>query len=116
MSEEIKAGRDLDALIAEKRGWSDFSKCAMGVYGKAPGIDGRTEVPRFSTSMDAALPLVERFHMSIYAPLRAGEPWVAVAKVQGNGFLRGGRFNGEASTAPLAICKAFLAAVEGGER
>ena len=125
------AGRELDALVAEKvMGWTAWRSkhgyfnitdgdgnshtCdpATSKYDPETGErlpepkwwDYSTELPDYSTDIAAAWPLVERFGITVYAPTRERHDWVAAIKIGACEVAHG-------ETAPLAICLAALKAV-----
>ena len=92
-----RAGRELDALVAEK------------VMGWAPGERG---TPTFSTSIAAAWQLVEKLRPRFYLSLEVHLDHVnACFCPHGEVFRSDGThmYRGEAATAPHAICLAALA-------
>ena len=114
----MKAGRALDALIAEK---------VFGEQNPPKKVSGASEwsawrltaeyVPRwtpkaFSTQIDDAWPVVEKLGLSVVKH-DDGTNWLA-GKMRWEGH-EGFQFDGNqelADTAPLAICLAALKAVE----
>ena len=111
----VEAGRELDALVAERLGKQFVSRTTTDEYGTATFSD--RDFPQYSTSIAAAWELVEHmtedgwtFYVSTYYfhsdDMKDLEPCAAI-------FSRGGnRKGGSADTAPLAICLAFLKAAE----
>lgn len=123
MSIDLKPGRELDALVAEKvMGWvyhPEWNKLAERVYGDEPGLFylRDRELPRYSENMSAVWEVVEKLNSL---------GWLISI---GNGYYRGlggkvaVQFKPEnqnahdiviAETAPHAICLAALKA-EGEE-
>lgn len=112
---QLPAGRELDALIAEKvmGGVSRHPEWYWLRSGTAPEVPdlptpkGRPAIfcgPGFSTDIAAAWNVVERLKARYRFELvhRGGDrPWVAVF----------GTWRATADTAPLAICRAALATV-----
>jgi len=111
----IEAGRELDALVAEKvMGWkpSMFSNYPWQLV--PPDGDGSAvrQVPNYSTDIAAAWLVVERMcEFPSYVSLGFGK-WlqfrVDIATGAGREVMNSRAF---AKTAPLAICNAALAAV-----
>jgi hypothetical protein len=121
MSDQMEAGPELDVLIAEKvMGWKLSPKKTDGVreFGSA-WLDENGAVTRFqedrrppydwdmkpfspSTDIDAAWEVVEKLKLSL-VPTNKG--WIVSQH-----HLFEGPF-GEGETAPLAICRAALAAI-----
>lgn len=118
---EIPAGRELDAVVAEQVcGWTGVywldRETPVGSHKPAPA----QRVSNYSTDIAAAWLVVERmrlqgWHYSI-------DSHGAVTGNTSCGFTRGTgvdqpmeAFGAEADTAPLAICRAALLAVQGKE-
>lgn len=129
----MKAGRELDALVAEKvMGLSpmcdaetDFSeddrcyhctKCrAFSGDFDLPDPHERVYLP-YSTNIGAAWQVVEelsdRFHLQLTSPFQFNEPWWAGFTPLGvTGWNGRPDFKASGDTAPLAICLAALKAV-----
>jgi hypothetical protein len=120
--EEMKSGRELDALIAEKvMGYPAFAKQVLEQLGAhllgegehehclvcGRGIDGTLEcLPYYSTDIAAAWEVVEKLRLAI-APGDEGG-WIAASSAY---HLDAGRAE-RADTAPHAICLAALKAAE----
>ena len=123
---EQREGRELDALIAEKvmgfvwrRGWggpwkmlvspTDAEDCPPIQGDEGIAADYARFVPRYSTDLAAAWLVVEkltpRFYVCVERVHRSGDAWNAWV----------GRSNVAASSAPLAICRAALAALSLGD-
>lgn len=129
---ELRAGRDLDALVAARvMGWEPYS--GGHYYGKnghievcLPGEDGH---PAWSpsTSIVAAFEVVEKmrgrhsFALFMTPPMSSVlRGWLAVFRhsVHPPSFYEAGEdshFSNIAETAPLAICRAALQAVQEGK-
>ena len=110
MSDEIEAGRELDAQVAEKvMGWRHVRETGPpdDLYGQEPGRSGTVYiVPHYSTDIGAAWAVVERLR-DIDCDLTiesAGNQWHVSLLV--------GAIVGTAQAAPLAICRAALKVVE----
>lgn len=107
----MKAGRELDALIAEK---VMGGKIGAGFYMKWPGENGWKRIANYSTDIVAAWEVVEKlkspFHFDLWrAPYRAKEiSWSCSfsKSIDARDIVRG-----DAETAPHAICLAALKAV-----
>ena len=98
----MQAGRELDALVAEKvMGWTAIK----GDLGSMP--DGRiyVEVPYYSTAIAAAWGVVEKCKYEVWIRCLHGSCEVRVVDC-GHEITRV-----DADTAPLAICLAALKAV-----
>lgn len=108
----MKAGRELDALVAEKvMGW-DLVPTRHLVrlrYFRQPGTDSRAArercyLPRYSEDIAAAWGVVEKLSGYERKLEECSEGWCFT-------FEAGEEFWGQADTAPLAICLAALKAV-----
>lgn len=110
----ITASREIDQAIAEQVGWS--IRPDRGFYalydaesnlidtGFESTIDARTRIPKFTTSVDAALSL----------PLPADSYWEIKTEPRGSRaelheVIEERYFDSEEPTLALAICKAWLA-------
>ena len=123
---ELPAGRELDALVAEKvMGW-DITNPSIWwgnreVSGPFPDCDctshrEATTIPEFSTGIAAAWEVVEKLkgQLTLQGPHSVGfnegesypNHWTAGFTDKAWDDIRG-----EANTAPLAICRAALKAV-----
>ena len=118
---ELQAGRELDALIAEKvMGWTSVAMAglftqfpAIALCGLPPGAQLNADlqvVPRYSTQIAAAWQVVEKFKMTItpnncHPHIKA--KWCVDVELKGSHEL----WLAGAETAPLAICRAALRAV-----
>lgn len=124
---DLQAGRDLDALIAEKvLGWKWIKIAGLRLlvppnFNNRGGIslmsrkDPYQFLPHFSTSIQIAWQVVEKFDFWDLTKTISGEYRAKLRrKVDGKvaGYVLG---ESTAPTAPLAICLAALAALEGGE-
>lgn len=121
---KLDAGRELDALIAEKvMGWTWDESTAWSPSGGRNSRTGRPDdpwwwLPHYSTDIAAAWEVFEKIPMTIYAPhasLAAGEyenvdQWVAEARLPSKESI-----SESADTAPLAICLAALKALGSSE-
>ena len=99
----MKAGRELDALIAEKvMGWR--LQAEPYTCWNLPDGDQRIYTPNFSTDIAAAWRVVEKMRSPDFRLNREGD-WVCCF---------GGTvaFCGDGDTAALAICRAALATLE----
>jgi hypothetical protein len=110
---EPEAGRELDALVAERVfGWTECDPDARPFgavfeepgYGRASNGDRRF-IPTYSTDIDAAWQVVERVgeRCCDFTLERAGSAWHADFRMG----------VATATTAPLAICLAALDAFGG---
>ena len=104
----ITAGRELDALVAEKVMGADIELHRYDDYDtdyvfKSPGHP-KCLVPRFSTDIAAAWEVVVKLKMAVESD---GSLWRAGTKLPGHGNLYWDETE-EADTAPLAICLAAL--------
>jgi hypothetical protein len=118
--EPPKAGRELDALVAEKVMGADPSTVHWHLSNATFLVDGKwvdvPPVPHYSTDIAAAWEVVEKmsqkYHWRIQSPFDVGDEWYAgltPRSVTGwNG--RPDHYAG-APSAPLAICLAALKAV-----
>lgn len=130
MSEELQAGRDLDALVAErvmgyeKRAESEW----LGGFAWISHDDGHwygvTSMPRFSTDISAAWDVVERlqsdalslgwkrrdFSLERKDRMVDGRWYCVTDAVPTDIYPNGYAVDGVADTAPLAICRAALKA------
>jgi Phage ABA sandwich domain len=119
MTEQLTAGRELDALIAEKvMGWTDIQRAVSGYVGHPPVWNHPrvvfTSPPAYSTEIVAAWQIVEpaEFFELAYTPgvwhrnhYDKQERWMCSIVIAGqHGKTR-------AASAPLAICRAALKAV-----
>lgn len=114
---ELAAGRELDALVAERvMGWRSIGSDGISTFGDPPNDpldlsgtgDGHFHVPRYSTDISAAWEVVEKakdWRITIDGGEYHGDSWGV--KIANND----GYFYGFGDTAPLAICRAALAAV-----
>ena len=112
--DKMDAGREMDALVAErvmgfkvqiverKRDW-------FGTYKVKHYRVGNSFLPNYSTDISAAWMVVEKidvhFHLERYG--YDTHEWVCTLDI-------GNIITGVASTAPLAICRAVLKAVDNG--
>ena len=118
MSTEMEAGRELDALVAEKvMGWTRDDRGAWVPPGCRPLRNGYyTERPGcYSTDIAAAWRVVEAMRVAgWYTKVEDGHDGPPSENPRG-WHCRVSRaydwFEGWADTAPLAICRAALAAV-----
>lgn len=109
---DLPAGRELDALVAEKvMGWTMLASCPMHISGCstagiAPGQQYSSHVPDYSTSIEAAWQVVGKItaldSTHIFVLRRFYDGWHCAF----------GAISYEADTAPLAMCRAALQAVE----
>lgn len=132
-AETTAAGRELDALVAEKVMGTTGIRAVTVIDGRGahsePGTavdvtlpDGRpgrqaTQLPHYSTSIAAAWLVVERlndrFHARIQSPFEPGDLYFVGFTIHGtSGFNGRPDFRASASTAPLAICRAALLVCE----
>jgi hypothetical protein len=135
MAETPKAGRELDALIAEQvMGWTITTpidpacdhavgthrngKSAKRNFGLAPGADRDDVIPNYSRDIASAFLVVEemerRGHMVLLGRFTAAPPGATAeecALTWRATFMRGGDGDQWANSAPHAICLAALAAV-----
>jgi hypothetical protein len=111
---EHQAGRELDTLVAEKvMGWrrkeepSDIWCLSPPWVTRHGALVPFSQTPGYSTEIDAAWQVIEAMqaYCCDFTLEKAGSAWYAEFIVGSAG----------ADTAPLAICLAALAAVEGAE-
>lgn len=103
MSDQMPAGPELDAIIAEKvMGWKRVPGTESGAWMDPCTNDGRMGSWSPSTDIAAAWEVVEKLKLSLI-PTNKG--WIVSQH-----HLFEGPF-GEDETAPLAICRAALAAI-----
>lgn len=111
---ELKAGRELDALVAEKvMGWESVGPLdddPSDIIGVPPGMECPT-VPHYSTSIEAAWKVVERLRPDFNVVLEcvSYEYNCHVNPPGSSGTLN--HVHARAPTVPLAICLAALKAV-----
>lgn len=116
--DELKAGRELDALIAEKvMGWHKLFG-GNGIYYQNPLSAKAIVPPRFSADISAAWQVVERLEeLGYWTQLRTP---VSLEHVGNGGYWCGFTLHGcngrpdhwtSATSQPLAICLAALRAV-----
>jgi len=114
--DEMPAGREMDVLIAEKvMGWKWDSRDEV-FYDQ----EGRSRVDifnRFSSEIEYAWMVVEKIIAMSYTVLVSNgkhspprQTWHCIITIIPQ---QGGYRDGYADTAPLAICRAALKAVEG---
>lgn len=109
----MATGRELDALVAEK-----VMGCGGGEYGENCQRTDCSHVRDYSTSIAAAWEVVARLErVPIGLSSRMGDSWRLVKTFHGpmrlDVMTPGGIVEGpEADTAPLAICRAALKAVQ----
>lgn len=124
----LEAGPELDALVAEKvMGWK-WERNATGTVSHlmpphyVPKLgDELFPHPKFSTDIAAAWEVVEKlsqhFHLKLNSPFVTGQPWFAGFTESGvTGWNGVPDFTAKGDTAPLAICRAALKAVDGQEK
>ena len=116
----MEAGRELDALIAEKvMGWTLVGSPEQQRQGcaqppdESPDSSRGHSCPYYSTDIAAALEVVEKddgwgFNWRLKRWAASSKPWTCTAYR----ITDGRRFCVEAVTAPLAICLVALRAVE----
>ena len=122
MSDEMPAGRELDALVAEKvMLWSGVENRPdrMSTYLGGDGwsgyrqdqSDGLSDVPYYSTTVGAAWLLVEGLHGDWFCSIQERpveyDEWACTFDHRGGG----PSVEGSANTPALAICRAALKAV-----
>jgi hypothetical protein len=138
----MEAGREMDALVAEKvMGWTfcDYSmpgtpweftdppeeRISIGV-GLEPGTRRRNRIPNYSTSISAAWEVVEKFRQRQWKIQVIGHEWYdgglwecvlldALNSERGRALDRqvhDGKSGWPEPSAPLAICRAALKAVD----
>ncbi len=115
----MKAGRELDALVAEKvMGWSDVGEITIGmtVYVAGHRPEGeQTVVPSYSTDIAAAWTVVERmrelgWRMLLENWVSSDDAYAAFFHPQDR-YRYGNHIGVTDDTAPVAICRAALRAV-----
>lgn len=95
--------REIDEQVARKLGWKEY-KCSYCPKEHLGSPDGIEIIPRYSTSIKAAWEMVEKIpHFTLYHADIYSAKW----KVSWLG-LEGVEYAGS-DTAPMTICKAFLA-------
>jgi hypothetical protein len=104
---DLDAGRELDVLVAEKvMGWTNLRTTKAGMRRGTPAEYPHIghEVPPYSTDMSAAWEVVEKMReREGYAGVESNHDlWEASM---------GPWYVATAETAPLAICRAALAAI-----
>lgn len=109
--EMMTPGREMDAAVAEARGWREVRIGAAQVFTVWPATGETRAVPPYSTDEVAAWRLVlalqaEGHYVAVKADGRGGETDVQV--YLDNGPRRVGE------TMPEAVCRAVLAAGDGG--
>lgn len=105
----MQAGRELDALVAEKVMGFGFKTYAPVVSCSDCAIDSvNCEVPPYSTAIAAAWLVVENLREQYVVELSIGEDVQVDIRSKGDGAYIGGA---SAARAPLAICLAALKAV-----
>ena len=103
--------RELDAKMAELMGWKRLS-----IHSWRSSEDGHRYLPKFSTDISAALPVLEWLRQQYFSIKII--MWDHTYKVAIVGHKRQGHDENigdleiEANTLPLAICRAALKAVE----
>lgn len=116
--EQMKPGRELDALVAEKvMGWRRHDSNRLGTYGEDPiGLwikntePSLVRLPQFSEDIAAAWEVVEKFHRFVVTRMEMPVCYDArVVYYFGMGNFE--EFAFTADTAPHAICLAALKAV-----
>ncbi len=120
---EVEAGPELDALVAEKVMGCRVVHCRDGTYKlRVPGsydrVDfvtaegARSACPKYSTDIAAAWEVMEKMAKEGYKPCVGmnGHCWDATMRVDIATTTEDEWMS--ANTAPLAICRAALAAVE----
>lgn len=106
-TEELVAGRELDALIAEK---------FMGRPRGMDSRDARSVIPHYSTDVAAALPVFEKLDEKLsdadvtWQIRQDARGWI-VETFFGDVDSWGCEIFGVADTLPLAICRAAMAAI-----
>ena len=104
MRTELQAGRELDALVAERIGWTRREDCWRWRDGRCPvQIECCTEMPVWSESIEDALEILDQwpgdvdirrqnghYHVELFKPSMQWDAW--------------------AETLPLAICRAAVKA------
>lgn len=128
-NETTKAGRELDALVAERvMGWIGVAKrrrvLNLGEETVWLGLprkdaDALLDVPRYSTRIDEAWPVALRLGLALVPQSHnGGFRWLACdltsVHYRADGILLAPKSDTEriADTAPLAICLAALATLE----
>jgi hypothetical protein len=117
----VVAGRELDALIAEKvMGWT-YKTFPDGVLPHVKHWHGPNDeclLPCYSISIAAAWQVVGllskewKFDLEYYPGLNNEPDWCAMFFNNRDSFGNVGAFAASADTAPLAICLAALRAIE----
>ena len=120
MNTDLPAGRALDALVAEKVMDDPVDRQIVDQHGfEIILCRSRLVLPRFSTDIAAAWTVIERlcpdhdgeFHLERNVDGHQGTGWEAHFGYHTGNSCRNVYAN--ADTAPLAICRAALRAVEG---
>ena len=116
---EMVAGRELDALVAERvMGWTGIERHIRGGIAMPPwpsGLDPVTSayrtIPRYSTSIADAWLVVERMREKGYS-LTLMAPFGDFGAVAAFVPRTGQRFDGDGDTPAVAISRAALSAME----
>ena len=118
---ELEAGRELDALIVQriigaKVVWQDGEPCWAHIH-RDPRIyppSSRVPVPPFSTEMAAAWSIIEHLTgKGWWVRIEHVEPVHRLADERWTVNL--GEYEGDGPTAPLAICRAALRAMDANQ-
>lgn len=115
MSEEVAAGRELDALVAEKvmglLATTGGSGAKTNYYARSSEVAPWENTPHYSTDIAAAWLVVEAMagrDMQLSLDMFGGDPWWA--EFADRQYVKGAQAT--ATTAPHAICLAALKAME----
>ena len=112
----MEAGRELDALVAERLGYEIKPGYAQCGFGHKTNYWFR--IPSYSTSITAAWELVGKLRAQGLAVWVIGDQTgslVCVGDYQGGYDLGDLTYRASGNTAPLAICLAFLKVTEVGD-
>ena len=118
--DKLEAGRELDALVAEKVMGLEISQTSRGTDNPTirvitDGVPHYRTMRCYSTNISAAWEVVEKlqqqFHLRLNSPFDFGDPYFAGFTPLGvTGFNGRPDFEASAPTAPLAICRTALKA------
>mgnify|MGYP001571535769 CR=1 FL=1 len=120
---DLPAGRELDALVAEKvMGWKHYAPAAVQEVWYPPNLHPSNNVlghsiPHYSTDIAVAWQVVEhlknKLHLQVILHWAGDEcpKWLCNLRADGYRSFQDQEWQVEADTAPLAICLAALKAV-----
>lgn len=110
MTDEIQASRETDRRVAEALGYEIVESSGF-MWWRESGTEEWAELPHFSTVSDAAITLVPEFiRFSYLVSVVWGDgTWRIDGITDDDTFVR----LASAQKLPLALCRAFLVAMEG---